>query len=400
MPVNEELEVLLDVLAEYPALDDSECLALPARAYLSAELHALEVERIFRRSWLCVGREEQVPKPGDYFCIDVMGEPVVVVRGEDGVVRALNSVCRHRYMPLVQDAGNVRRFVCPYHAWTYDTSGRLRHAPHMEGSVAFDAGNCRLPAYRLEAWFGFLFVNLDDDAEPLAPRMRTLEQHIASYRVHQQRQVMDYQSTWAGNWKLSAENSMEYYHHIGLHRGTVGGQMPASGTYLPPAPVDHSFTHARCRMDDGFRQGRSHPFNPVGKLEGFSEEELTTGYMVYVFPAFTMAMRPNTNNWLSFRPHGPESTRVLGGYLVSPEQLEQTPDLVEQRRGLISKVNEEDALATTELAKVMRSTRLSRGALSPFEGTIAEFYRYLARTLAPADGNRRAEGVSTVREAV
>ena len=103
--------------------------------------------------------------------------------------------------------------------------------------------------------------------------------------------------------------------------------------------------------------------------------------MVYVFPAFTMAMRPNANNWLSFRPNGLEGTKVLGGYLVSPEVKKEFPDIAEQRRELILRVNEEDSLATTELAKAMRSSKAERGPLSPFEGTVAQFYRYLARTL-------------------
>jgi hypothetical protein len=121
--------------------------------------------------------------------------------------------------------------------------------------------------------------------------------------------------------------------------------------------------------------------NPAGQLDRFTTEDLETGYMVYFFPAFTMAMRPNGNNWLSFRPLGPERTLVLGGYMVSPELLRETPDIVEGRRDLIAKVNEEDSLATTELAKVMRSTKAGRGPLSAFEGTIAQFYRYLSRAL-------------------
>ena len=191
---------------------------------------------------------------------------------------------------------------------------------------------------------------------------------------------MHYESVWAGNWKLSAENSMEYYHHVGLHKNTVQAQMPASKTCPLAPPADLSFTHQRCGMDDKYKT-EDHPMNPKGDLASFSEVELTTGYMVYVFPTFTMAMRPNANNWLSFRPDGIESTEVLGGYLVSPEVIAGYPDIAEARRELILKVNAEDARATTELAKVMRSTRAARGPLSPFENTLAQFYRYLARTL-------------------
>jgi len=156
--------------------------------------------------------------------------------------------------------------------------------------------------------------------------------------------------------------------------------MPAKNAYMPPEPEDRSFTHSRCGIAEEFKTG-DHPMNPKGDLDSFSEEDLVSAYMVYVFPAFTMAMRPNANNWLSFSPAGVESTRVLGGYLVSPEVNEAFPNLASERRELILQVNEEDALATTELAKVMRSSKAARGPLSPFEGTIAQFYRYLARSL-------------------
>ena len=209
---------------------------LPPDAYLSPELNELEVRTIFERSWLCVGREEYAPEPGDYYTIDVMGEPVVIVRGADGVVRALNTACRHRAMPVVSGRGNARRFVCPYHAWVYATDGRLIAAPHMEGSGAFSKAQCSLPEYRLENWKGFLFVNLDDDAQPLQASMASMDQATRSYRIEDQTEVFHYETTWHGNWKLSAENSMEYYHHCGLHARTVGVQMPAKGTYFPDHP--------------------------------------------------------------------------------------------------------------------------------------------------------------------
>ncbi|HTO84886.1 MAG TPA: aromatic ring-hydroxylating dioxygenase subunit alpha [Methylomirabilota bacterium] len=387
------LDALLDDLADYLGTPDTACLSLPREAYTSAELHALEINEIFEKSWLCVGRDEYVPNPGDYYTIDVMGEPVIIVRGTDGTVRALNAACRHRSMPVVQDRGNATRFTCPYHAWTYATDGRLIGAPHMEQSQAFDRNACRLPQYRLDRWMGFLFVNLDDDAGPLQPVMASMNDAVANYRVGEQTEIFHYETEWEGNWKLSAENSMEYYHHIALHAGTVGVQMPARGTYIPTVPAtDSTFTHERCRMGEKFIGGQDHPMNPKGDLRGLTDEELTTGYMVYVFPAFTMAMRPGTNNWLSFRPHGPERTKVLGGYLVWKEIAQQEPDLANARRDMIEKVNREDSLATSELAKAMRSRKAARGPLSHFEGTIAQFYKYLARTIAADRASVQARG--------
>jgi phenylpropionate dioxygenase-like ring-hydroxylating dioxygenase large terminal subunit len=379
------LDQLLATLREYQTLDDLDCLTLPPDAYRSPDLHRLEVERIFSKEWLCVGREEQVQNLGEYFTTEVLSEPMVIVRGVDGELRALSTICRHRFMPVVSGRGRAERFICPYHAWTYDTTGGVTAAPYMQGSKRFDRSRCSLPAYRLETWHGFIFVNLDDGAAPLAPRMRALEAAIANYGVENQRQVLPYEAEWRGNWKLSAENSMEYYHHIGLHRQTAGVQLPGTETYVCSPPEDLSFTHERSRLGPQYRPGftgaPSHAMNPVGRLDRFTTEDLETGYMVYLFPAFTMAMRPNGNNWLSFRPLGPERTLVLGGYMVSPELLQETPDVVESRRDLIAKINEEDSLATTELAKVMGATKAARGPLGPFEGTIAQFYRYLSRAL-------------------
>jgi phenylpropionate dioxygenase-like ring-hydroxylating dioxygenase large terminal subunit len=381
--MTKNLDALLDDLGAYLDLPDTACLSLPREAYLSPELHALEIREIFEKSWLCVGRDEYVPNPGDFYTIDVMGEPVIVVRGADGTVRALNAVCRHRGMPVAQGRGNAARFSCPYHAWTYATDGRLIGAPHMEKSQAFDKEACALPRYRLESWMGFLFVNLDDEAAPLQPVMASMEKATAHYRVGEQTEIFHYETVWEGNWKLAAENSMEYYHHIALHASTVGIQMPARGTYIPETPAtDATFTHERCRMGEKFIGGADHPMNPKGDLRGLTQEELTTGYMVFVFPAFTMAMRPGTNNWLSFRPDGPGKTNVLGGYLMWKDVVAADPDLGRQRRDMIEKVNQEDSLATTELAKAMKSRKAARGPLSHFEGTIAQFSKYLGRTLA------------------
>jgi phenylpropionate dioxygenase-like ring-hydroxylating dioxygenase large terminal subunit len=377
------LDALLDDLAEYLGLPETRCFSLSREAYISQELYELEVKEIFEKSWLCVGRDEYVPKAGDYYTIDVMDEPVIIVRGADGTVRALNAACRHRSMLVVQGRGNAKHFICPYHAWVYGTDGHLIRAPHMEQSHIFNKQNCGLPQYRLDNWMGFLFINLDDSAGPLQAVMTSMSKAVANYRIGDQTEIFHYETEWQGNWKLSAENSMEYYHHIALHARTVGVQLPAKGTYMPTVPSsDETFTHERCRMGERFLGGEEHAMNPKGDLRGFTPEDLTTGYLVYVFPAFTTAMRPGTNNWLSFRPVGPEKTKVLGGYLMWKDLAQGNPELGRARQEMIERVNQEDSLATSELAKAMRSRKVVRGPLSHFEGTVAHFYKYLARTLA------------------
>jgi phenylpropionate dioxygenase-like ring-hydroxylating dioxygenase large terminal subunit len=375
------LNALLGELREYLGKPDAACLSLPREAYIDTELYDLEIREIFEKSWLCVGREEYVPNPGDYYTIDVMGEPVIIVRGRDGKVRALSAVCRHRAMPVVQDKGNAKRFTCPYHAWTYGTDGHLIGAPHMEQSLVFDKKACSLPQYRLDNWLGFMFVNLDDDAAPLAPVMASMEAAVAHYRIAEQTEIFHYEAMWTATgsspprtpWSTTTiSRSMRRRWACSFRRGTPTSRpRPRPMTALPM-----NVAHGR-----KFLGGASHPMNPKGDLRGLTEEELTTGYMVYVFPAFTMAMRPGTNNWLSFRPNGPEKTRILGGYLMWRDLVDEDPELSRARREMIERVNQEDSRATTELAKAMRSRKTGRGPLSHFEGTVAQFYKYLARTL-------------------
>src|SRR5258706_14609857 len=102
---------------------------LPPWCYTSEAFFAREVERIFRKEWNFVGRAERIPKPGDYFAVEIAGVPVLIVRGADDAVRAFSNICRHRGCIVARGEGNRGQFVCPYHAWTYALSGELVAAP-------------------------------------------------------------------------------------------------------------------------------------------------------------------------------------------------------------------------------------------------------------------------------
>jgi len=375
------LDRLLDTLAAYPSTADEASFTLPPDAYTDPDLYALEVERIFRREWLLIGRASDVAQPGDWFTIDVLDDPLLVVRGTDGQVRAFANICRHRYMPVaLERKGNDKRFVCAYHGWVYGTDGRLVAAPLMEGSLGFDRARCGLPEYRLEEWQGFLFVNFDDDALPLRPQMTEADAWIDSYRSAELVTGLAYDTIWEGNWKLATENGMEYYHHLGLHGRTLEAMLPARGAHMEPAPASGRFAHSRCPYADraaaAERVARRH-------ASRFSEAAATSSYAMGVFPNISLALTPDSNNWLSFLPMGPERTRVIGGYLL-PDNLQYgDPEAARKRNDLIHEVNEEDAQATWRLQRVMRSGKARPGPLNLREGSVAQFYKYLGRTLAP-----------------
>ncbi|MEU6934754.1 Rieske (2Fe-2S) protein [Streptomyces sp. NPDC046374] len=150
-------------------------MSLPPAAFTSPGLWERERESVFGRSWVPVAHVDEPAEPGAYVALSVAGETVVVVRGEDGVLRGLSTVCRHRLMPVVEEgSGRTDVFTCPYHLWRYGLDGRLVGATHMKRNPAFDPRACRLPRFAVAEWRGFAFVNLNASAEPLVPQLRRI----------------------------------------------------------------------------------------------------------------------------------------------------------------------------------------------------------------------------------
>src|SRR5687768_2679331 len=164
-----------------------EASTLPGWCYVSPEWHEREMQTMFRKDWLCVGRVEQVPNPGDFFSIEIIDQPMIVVRDETGQVRVHSAICRHRAAVITQGAGRCRNFVCPYHNWTYSLSGKLIATPGtpppMAGAKGFNPADYGLNPIRSEVWAGFIFINFDDKAEPLIPWLGSLPEFLADYHL-------------------------------------------------------------------------------------------------------------------------------------------------------------------------------------------------------------------------
>ena len=176
---------------------------------------------------------------------------------------------------------------------------------------------------------------------------------------------------------------MEFYHHMGLHAATLEEAVPARGATVDPAPASGRFTHTRCPFSETPDPERDGFPRWLPERHGFTEREIATVYAIGLFPNISLAMTIDSNNWLSFIPMGPERTRVVGGYIIASWIGDDNPDRIAQRNDLIYRVNEEDAQATWRLQRVMRSSRARSGPLNVREGTCAQFYKYLGRTLAP-----------------
>lgn len=213
-----------------PEIPDADAgWSLPAWTYREPEFFAVEKARILRPAWQVVAHESDIPAAGDWHAIEWLGEPVIVVRGEDGVIRAMSNVCRHRGARILDgDCGQARRLVCPYHAWTYALDGALTGVP-MRGSYGSDAlAGLRLPPIECENWEGFIFIRLGGGGPSVAEMMAPYMAEIAPYRFRELRRLGRVTIRPRKiNWKNIGDNYSDALHipvaHPGLKRLMADG---------------------------------------------------------------------------------------------------------------------------------------------------------------------------------
>ena len=195
---------------------------LPGYIYTSPEIFRREKEEIFLRDWLCVARVEEFATPGDYMTFRILDEPIVITRNEAGELGAFANVCRHRGVEVASGQGNTNEFSCPYHGWLYDLDGRLVGAPYMKEAAGFDPKSCRLDSLRLDTWAGWVFINFDDDAMPLAEFVTEFENDFGWLGQEDCQLTEKFEMEFDCNWKLIVENLLDFYHVAALHQDTIG----------------------------------------------------------------------------------------------------------------------------------------------------------------------------------
>jgi phenylpropionate dioxygenase-like ring-hydroxylating dioxygenase large terminal subunit len=351
--------------------------ALPPGLYRDPGILALEQQRIFARDWLCLGRAADIAKPGDYLAAAILDQPVVAVRGEDGVVRTFSNICRHRMMRLVEGQGHCRRLVCPYHAWTYDLEGRVVGAPHMKRTPGFEMGQQRLPEIRTEIWEGWIYVTLDPAAPALAPQLEPLLALVERYRMADYVPVVTQDHLWDTNWKILTENFMEGYHLPVAHRRTVGAWFPVEDTEFPDRRFE-SFTYQTFTKDENATYGRAHASNT--RLEG---RWRYTSVMPTVFPSHMYVLAPDHLWYLALQPQGTGQVRLRFGIAVAPE-VAAVVDMEAYCRDMLAffdRVNEEDRGVVEAIYRNAGAPLASPGPLSWLEQELGDFASYLAHRL-------------------
>ena len=352
---------------------------LPPACYTDAGFYEFEKEALFNHEWLCVGRESWVSEPGDYFTTRIIGEPIVVVRTREGEIRAMSSVCQHRAMLVAEGRGNTRGFLCPYHHWVYSLKGDLVNAPAMERTCDFDKTSIRLPSFKVEIWLGFIFINFDSAAPPLAPRLASVAKAAAPYDLANVEGPPPITGAFPWNWKVMLENNNDGYHANKLHRGPLHDFVPSELASFPDFAAN----------DAGFLRynGTTHPdasFNPTQKavLPTFPKlAEADRHRMVFanVPPTLSMVLGNDLIIYFILRASGPETLEQDTGLLVAPGAMDDPS--FKHRFAMINTSATEiisQDMHVDELVQVgLRSRFAPRGRYSWQEGAQGQFNHWL-----------------------
>ncbi|MDT3440095.1 MULTISPECIES: aromatic ring-hydroxylating dioxygenase subunit alpha [unclassified Pseudofrankia] len=362
-------------------LPTSQASTLPATCYTDEEFFAFEKEAVFGQEWLCLGRESDVPNPGDFVNVEMIGERLTLVRGQDGTVRVLSPVCQHRGMLVSEGRGNCRAFKCAYHHWTYGLDGSLVGAREMDRTEGFDRSQWGLPSLPVETWQGFVFTSLRTNPEPLAPRLAKLDELFAHYELGRCVSRKSFESpSMPWNWKVMFENFNDGYHASRLHAGVHDFCPSNRSSFLPYEPDDASIarTNGFLFPDGGFNalQKALLPIFP-----GLTEEERSRAAFALVPPTLCLGVAPDQAFYFLIRPKNAGHIEVEVHYLFHPEALRDR--LFEEKFQLseagVNSIVAQDVMATTGVQRGLTSRFAPRGRYSYLEEAQQQFNQWLVR---------------------
>lgn len=205
---------------------------IPGGRYTDPAFHELEIEHLWKKSWLPALRADEIPNAGDHKLFERIGASVIIVRGNDGTIRAFHNTCRHRGAPLVECAGSQKRLICRYHAWSYDLAGNLKSVPEEYDFGDFDKNARGLLPVSCDVWDGWVFVNFDTGAGPLMDHLASIHPDLRDLSMDDLRVKGRLNYRISCNWKAAYDAFLEAYHVKAIHPKTVAMLLDPDGTAI------------------------------------------------------------------------------------------------------------------------------------------------------------------------
>jgi choline monooxygenase len=353
-----------------PDLPLERARTLPALWYSDPEIYRAECRSVFGATWQAVGRADQVAQPGQFFTADVAGEPVLVVRGDDGELRGFFNVCRHRAARVVHDdEGRATRLRCRYHGWTYDLCGRLRGTPEFDGVADFRREDNGLPPVAVAVWGPVVWAHLGPDPGPLPEFLAPLPERAAPLKTGALRFAARREYRLACNWKVFVDNYLDGGYHVNtVHPGLAGvldyskyRTEIAGNTAVQVSPLQASPDSV-----GGVRTGEN-------------------AYYWWVYPNFMLNAYEGVMDTNLVLPLGPDACRVVFDFYFANTEGPAAAAFVARSTEVAHQIQLEDVGICEEVQRGLKSRSYDTGRFSvKREAAGYHFHRLLARQLGQA----------------
>lgn len=339
-----------------PTLPIQDAWLPPSSWYTEDVFYRIERDTVFKNNWLVAARDDQVSNPGDYVAGRMANEPYVVVRGEDGVLRAFYNVCRHHAAAVMVGEGNAEDMVCPYHGWTYALDGRLTSAPELGGVRDFDRDCFGLVPMHVAEWGRLVFINRSENPRPIGEELAELGTRLAHMDLDRLRFVERRSYRLQCNWKVFVDNYLDGGYHVSyLHRGLAGQLDLAS--YRTEIFDRYSIQSGAGAGEQG---GNGTPATGKGD---FAERIGDKVLYAWIYPNLMINRYGPImdTNWV--RPVGPNEMEVIFDYYFI-DSHDGRQDFVEKSLEASDVVQQEDIDICESVQRGLESSSYDRGRYS------------------------------------
>jgi choline monooxygenase len=355
-----------------PGLPLSRARTIPSSWYFDSEIYALECRKVFGGSWLMAARTDQVAEPGSFVTIEIAGEPILMLRDEQGTLRALHNVCRHRAAQVINEpCGKATKLRCRYHGWTYDLAGRLHGTPEFGGVEDFDKNEQGLPALAVDTWGPLVFVHEGTPVQSLAEYLSPLPERSTALGVDRLKFVARREYDLGCNWKVFVDNFKDGGYHVNTVHPALAGALDYS-RYRTENHAHGSVQVSPIRPSDD---------PTIGKVRVG-----THAHYWWIFPNLMINLYEGVMDTNLVLPLGPERCKVIFDYYFTRTEGLEAQRFIADSMAVAHQVQLEDMGVCDEVQRGLKSRTYDTGRFSvKRESGGYHFHQLLARQLH-ADG--------------
>ncbi len=364
--------------------------ALSRRLYTDPSLLPHEQELIFERTWQLAGHISALPRAGSYMTANAGTQPVLVLRDENGTLRAYRNVCRHRGSRLLSGSGQCKAAIrCRYHGWTYRFDGTLIGVPEARAfGERLDKATLGLLPARVEEFCGLIFVNLDPDATPLADQVGELRERLAPYRIASLESFAPASDTQPANWKVIVDNYIEGYHIPIAHPGLM--RLLDYKHYDVECHESYVWFEAPLRDKASSNRMERLYAQMVTPMPGLGPEDRRVWRYAFIYPNTTIDLYPDQVNTWQMLPDDVDRTSDVYGSYRPPNSSPRTRLVQWLNQRLNTLVLDEDIDLVANVQAGLQTRGYECGPLSRREDAVAWFAERVRKDLSPvlADDER------------